>query len=196
MKRKLKRPITLPSTTTTPHDRRATDLLRNAQVAPVIVDDPMEKGAKLVVMRSLRDDPLGRHHARGFIDSAQYEAGRHWQKCYEIAEIGGARAIDPSKEAVDGGGFRDNRDSDTYAKAFKDLCLAANPKKGGLTMIEGLIIKDVLANRMFVSAASAIRGMTPDTGARLFRGALDKLSILYGFAMRSPSYPQHMVHGA
>jgi hypothetical protein len=84
------------------HDRRATDLLRNAQVAPIEVDDPMERGGKLLVMRSTRDDPLADLHARGQIDEAQYQGGRSFQEDFETAERG-PRAIDPSKEAVDGG---------------------------------------------------------------------------------------------
>src|SRR5690348_15837128 len=84
------------------HDRRATDLLRNARVAPLEVDDPMELGGKLIVMRSTRDDPLADLHARGQIDEAQYRGGRAFQEDFEAAERG-PRAIDPSKEAVDGG---------------------------------------------------------------------------------------------
>src|SRR5246127_3102550 len=84
------------------YDRRTTDLLRNAQVAPIEVDDPLEPGAKLIVMRSIRNDPLAGLHSRGFIDDAQYWGGRAFQRDFETAERG-PRAIDPSKEAVDGG---------------------------------------------------------------------------------------------
>jgi hypothetical protein len=64
-KRKLRKPVTLASSTSleSTYDRRATDLLRNAQVAPAIVDDPLEPGAKLVVLRSLRHDPLAAMHS-------------------------------------------------------------------------------------------------------------------------------------
>jgi hypothetical protein len=197
-RQRLKRAVTLAGVgvaVTAPHDRRATDLLRNAHVSVVTVDDPGElvhagrgvmgraqPDGKIEVLRSLRDDPLGRMKARNFIDSAQYEAGLHWQDCYEIAEIGGARAIDPTKEAVDGGGFIDNRDSDRYGRAFNDLCRAVKE----LGMLEGLIIKDVLANRMFLNQVAAARGFTAEWTGEVFQGALDKLSILYGFAMRSP----------
>ena len=42
------------------HDRRARDLLRNAEVAAVEVDDPLglEPGDKIVTLRSIRNDPL------------------------------------------------------------------------------------------------------------------------------------------
>ena len=179
---KKKKAVTLAGRPVPPatHDRRATDLLRNAKVAPMTVDDPYQHGERVVVLRSLRDDPLGRLHNRKAIDEAQYQAGRHWQQCYEIAEISGARAIDPSKEAVDGGGFRDNRDSDAYGRAFKDLCRAAK----ALGMIQGTVVNDVLAGRMFLRQVAATRGLSRESVAKLFRDALDILAVLYGFAMR------------
>jgi hypothetical protein len=38
---------------------------------------------------------------RGQIDHCDYVAGRHWEAAWENAEIGGVRAIDPGREAVD-----------------------------------------------------------------------------------------------
>jgi hypothetical protein len=84
------------------HDRRSKDVLRNRHVSIIEVDDPYERGEKIVVSRQLRGDPLGRLHAHGQIDQAQYNAGRAFQFDWETAERG-ARAIDPTKEAVDGG---------------------------------------------------------------------------------------------
>ena len=47
------------------HDRRSTDLPRNAEVAAVEVDDPLalKPGEKIVTLRSLRNDPLARLHS-------------------------------------------------------------------------------------------------------------------------------------
>ncbi len=44
------------------HDRRSRDLPRNADVATVEVDNPLalDPGEKIVALRSLRNDPLGR----------------------------------------------------------------------------------------------------------------------------------------
>lgn len=81
-------------------DRKSRDLLRNAQVAALEISDP--SGDKIVVLRSTRDDPLGDMHARRQIDDAQYQGGRAFQRDFEAAERG-PRAIDPGKEAVDGG---------------------------------------------------------------------------------------------
>ena len=190
---KLKKAVTLARLTPgSPVDRRSTDLPVNAFVAAVDVDDPYERGAKITVLRSLRDDSLARMKARKYIDEAQYEAGRHWQNCYEITQIGGAKAFDFTREAVDGGSFRDNRDSDRYARAFNDLNRAA----ATLGMIEGVIVRDVLANCMFLNRVAAARGFTEEWAGRTFREALDKLSILYGFAMGYPQPPQDVAKRA
>jgi hypothetical protein len=52
------------------HDRRAQDLPLNAEVAAVEIDDPMalEPGEKIVALRSIRNDPLGRLHSHHQID--------------------------------------------------------------------------------------------------------------------------------
>jgi hypothetical protein len=85
------------------HDRRSTDLLRNALVAPAVVADPYSPGDKIAVVRSIRDDILAEMLARKEIDQAQFDAGRLYEKYAEMAEIGNIRAIDPAREAVDGG---------------------------------------------------------------------------------------------
>ena len=60
------------------HDRRSRDLPRNAEVAAVEVDDPLalEPGEKIVTLRSIRNDPLGRLHSHRQLDEAQYQGGR------------------------------------------------------------------------------------------------------------------------
>ena len=88
------------------HDRRSRDLLRNAEVATVEVDNPLalEPGEKIVALRSIRNDPLARLHSHRQIDEAQYQAGRAFQSDWEKAERG-PRAVDP--EYVDGGQSRE-----------------------------------------------------------------------------------------
>ena len=82
-KRKLQR-------STKVHDRRSNELPRNAEVAAVEVDDPLalEPGEKIVTLRSLRNDPLGRLHSHHQIDEAQYQGGRAFQDDWERAERG------------------------------------------------------------------------------------------------------------
>ena len=90
------------------HDRRSRDLLRNAEVAAIEVDDPLglEPGDKIVTLRSIRNDPLARMHAHRHIDEAQYQGGRAFQNDWEKAERG-PQAIDPSREYVDGAQHRE-----------------------------------------------------------------------------------------
>ena len=47
------------------HGRRAQDLPLNAEVATVEIDNPLgiEPGEKIVAVRSIRNDPLGRLHS-------------------------------------------------------------------------------------------------------------------------------------
>jgi len=74
---------------------------RNPSILQVEVDDPYEDG-KILAMRSVRDDPLGSLHAHGHIDDHQFAAGRLYQRDVEVSEQG-LRAIDPTREKVDGG---------------------------------------------------------------------------------------------
>jgi len=65
------------------HDRRARDLLRNAEVATVEVDNPLalEPGKKIVALRSIRNDPLGRLHSHRQIDEDNVQNLSHFQDC-------------------------------------------------------------------------------------------------------------------
>jgi hypothetical protein len=60
------------------HDRRSRDLPLNAEVAAIEVDDllALEPGEKIVTLRSIRNDPLGRLHSHRQIDEAQSQGGR------------------------------------------------------------------------------------------------------------------------
>lgn len=167
------------------HDRRATDVGRNVLVAPAIVDDPhaLVPGEKITVIRSLRDDPLAAMRAADHVDEAQYIAGRHWQKAYELAEIGGVKGFDWTKEAVDGGKIPQPTISDVQARAFSDLNLAAR----ALGLEGDAIIRDMLGLGLTVVLASAKRGLHTEPErkyiGRRFREALETLAVVYGYAM-------------
>ena len=76
------------------HDRRAREINRGsaAHIVEAEVDDPYEPGAKISAVRSVREDPLADHLARGHIDQAQYLAGREFQRHFGVAEIGRAQS--------------------------------------------------------------------------------------------------------
>jgi len=176
--RKRKATVTLP----TVHDRKTTDAPTSAYVAAVEVDDPYETGGKIVTLRNLRDDPLGRLHDRKQIDSAQFEAGRAWQADYEEAEVGGASAIDPTKEAVDGG-KPPEMFTDRKRRATANLARAARE----LGAFQESIVRDVLARRMFPNEVAIARGFSSqrevDHYSWLFRRSLEILAVVYKFAM-------------
>ena len=66
----------------------------------------LEAGEKIVTLRSMRNDPLGRLHWHRQIDEAQYHGGRAFQDDWEKAERG-PQAVDPTREYVDGGRARE-----------------------------------------------------------------------------------------
>ncbi len=187
-RRKLKKAVTLavqPKTPNKTHNREAMDLPINSVVAPVVADDPYEPGAKITVLRSLRNDPLAAMHNAKQIDQAQYIAGRHWQRAYELAEVGGARAIDPTKEAVDGGGIAQATITDAQIRAFGDLARAmtALGQEG-----EGLV-RDFLGHCWTLRDVAARRGAHTErersyVGWRV-RECLNTLAVEFGYAGRS-----------
>jgi hypothetical protein len=166
------------------HDRRATDLARNAVVAPDMVDDPhaLDPGEKIVVMRSLRDDPLGAMHARRQIGEAQFRAGRHWQHAREICELGGLRSLDLARIRVDGGSLAPDSISDKQRRAFADLTRA----RDALGQIGEALVDDVLAKRLRLTRVAERWGKTREADmkfiGRRFQEALDTLAVVFGFA--------------
>lgn len=165
------------------HDRTSHDLLRNAQVLPVEVDDPYEAGGRIVVLRSTRHDPLADMKSRGQIDQCDYIAGRHWEAAWENAEIGGVRAIDPGQEAVDGGRLPEVL-TDTQRRAVQDLKAA----REALGERGDELIRDILGRKLSIHQAAMLRGLTGEndrkyTGQR-FRECLSTLAVRFGYANR------------
>jgi len=163
------------------HDRRSTDLLRNAVVAPIEVDDPLEAGGKLIVMRSIRNDPLANLHARNHIDEAQYQAGRKFQSDFEAAERG-PRAIDPSKEAVDGGVM-----PEPITESQRKAVMSLNRAERVLGADGSGIVHAVLIEGQSMSQVGERRRLSGERWEKFFgmrfRECLNTLAQLYGFAM-------------
>ena len=182
-KRRPRKSVTLATTNSgAPHDRRATDLPFNARVAAVVADDPYETGAKLTVLRSLRDDPLAAMHNAKQIDQAQFIAGRHWQRAFELIEAGGVGALDPTRERVDAGGIAQATISDAQIRAFDDLTKAMT----ALGLEGESLIRDFLGRGWTLRDIAARRGMHSERergylGFRL-RECLDTLAVEFGYA--------------
>lgn len=151
-------------------------------MTPKEVDDPFELGAKIIVMRSTRDDPLGDLHARHMIDEAQYQAGREFQNDFETAERG-PRAIDPSKEYVDGGALPEPI-TEAQRRAARQLAIVYR----ALGQDGSAIVHDVLVHcrtRAQVASRRGVQGRTWDEYfGRRFRECLDCLALVYGFASK------------
>jgi len=166
------------------HDRRSTDLNRGIgqHVAPIEVDDPMELGGKLIVMRSTRDDPLGDLHARHMIDEAQYHAGRAFQRDFETAERG-PRAIDPSKEAVDGGMMPEPITEAQRAAARQLAVVYRKLGQDGSALAHDVLVHMKTRAQIAQSRGLVGRRWEEYFGMR-FRECLDTLAVIYGFAMK------------
>jgi hypothetical protein len=164
------------------HDRRAQELPRNAEVAAVEIDDPLalEPGEKIVVLRSIRNDPLGRLHSHHQIDEAQYRGGRAFQDDWEKAERG-PRAVDPSREYVDGGQARE-----PITERQRRAVLRLNRVEHELGADGVVLVHEVLVLGMTMEQVGQRRGLRGqrwmDYFARRFRECLDRLAPIYGFA--------------
>jgi hypothetical protein len=161
-------------------DRKSQDLLRNARVAAMEVDDPIS-GDKIVVLRSIRSDPLGNLHAKKYIREDQYQAGREYQNYFELAQ-GHQQACDPSQPYVDQS-FRHRGVSVTQSAALMRLN-AANRELG---QNGSALVMDVLITGLSISQVGEKRGVGGEIELKYlgkrFREALDTLALVYGFAM-------------
>lgn len=164
------------------HERLATDLPYGSKVRMTMVEDPYSTdGGKIMMLQSIRDDQLTALHSRGKIDDAQLAAGRQWERYEEMAQIGGVSAIDPTKEAVDGGRIPEPF-TDHQAKAIRKLVDA----RSELGMEGYALIRDVLTRRQSVRDAAYTRGYQSERGVNYistrFRECLETLAILWGLA--------------
>jgi hypothetical protein len=173
------------------HDRRSHDLPRNAEVAEVEVDDPLalEPGEKIVVLRSIRNDPLGRLHSHRQIDEAQYLGGRAFQNDWEKA-VRGPQAIDPAREYVDGAPTRE-----PVTESQRQAVLRLNRAERELGADGSALVHDVLVQGMTMEQVGQRRGLRTqrwnDYFSRRFRECLDRLALMYGFATekKKPTAP-------
>jgi hypothetical protein len=164
------------------HDRRSRDLPRNAEVAAVEVDDPLglDPGEKIVALRSIRNDPLGRLHSHRQIDEAQFQGGRAFQNDWERAERG-PQAVDPSREYVDGAQTRE-----PITEAQRKAVLRLNRAERELGAVGSALVYEVLIQGMTMEQVGRRRGLHTqrwfDYFARRLRECLDRLALIYGFA--------------
>jgi hypothetical protein len=164
------------------HDRQPRDLPRNAEVASIEVDNPLglESGDKIMTLRSIRNDPLGRLHSHRQIDEAQYQAGRAFQDDWERAERG-PQAVDPGRDYVDGVQARE-----AITEGQREAVLRLNRAERDLGADGSALVHDVLVRGMTMDQVGERRCLRSqrwnDYFSRRFRECLDRLALLYGFA--------------
>jgi hypothetical protein len=160
------------------HDRRASDVIAAGEYSVIDVDDPYEAGTKITATRQLRGDPLARLHTHHQIDEAQYHAGRAYQRDWEVAERG-AQAIDPTKEAVDGGRLPEPI-TDRQAKARKRLKEVRSYLGIRLHNVAHAVLIEGSSREQLAGAPSSQAVLK--LHGTLFRTALDELAVFYDLA--------------
>ncbi|TYO67163.1 hypothetical protein FXV83_08205 [Bradyrhizobium hipponense] len=164
------------------YDRRSRELPFNGEVAEIEVDDPMalDSGDRIVALRSIRSDPLGRLHSHHQIDEVQYRGGRAFQSDWERAERG-PQAVDPTREYVDGA-----RTREPVTESQRQAVLRLNRIERELGTDGAALVHDVLVLGLTMDQIGQRRAARTqrwnDFFARRFRECLDRLALIYGFA--------------
>ena len=169
--------------TTPTYDHRIDFKPFNGATTDTMVDNPYQEGQKITVSASLRDDPLRRLLIYNSIDQAQYAAGRHLQGLFEAAELGAIKAMDTTKEPVDGHTLPDML-SERQERAIRTLRWL----RGRIDANSLSLLRDVLANRMYIYQAALARGYSGRSGiAKVtvwFRDSLEEAVEELGFGSR------------
>jgi hypothetical protein len=179
----------------TVHDRQARDLPRNAEVAAVEVDDPLalDPGEKITVLRSIRNDPLGRLHSHHQIDEAQFRGGRAFQDDWEKAERG-PRALDPTREYVDGGGMREPITERQRRAVLRLNRIARELGTDGIVLVHEILVQGLTMEQ--VTSRRGLRGQRwRDYFSKRLRECLDRLALIYGFATALAASNQALQRG-
>ncbi|MDF0583924.1 hypothetical protein [Bradyrhizobium yuanmingense] len=164
------------------YDRRSREVPFNAEIAEVEVDNPhaLDSDEKILAIRSVRGDPLGRLHAHHQIDEAQYRGGRAFQNDWERAERG-PQAVDTTREYVDGTGTRE-----PVTESQRQAVLRLNRIERELGTDGAALVHDVLVLGLTMDQVGQRRAVRTqrwnDYFARRFRECLDRLALIYGFA--------------
>lgn len=164
------------------YDRRSRELPFNGEVSEIEVDNPLalDPGERIVALRSVRGDPLGRLHSHHQIDEAQYRGGRAFQSDWERAERG-PQAVDPTREYVDGAGTRE-----PVTESQRQAVLRLNRIERELGTDGAALVHDVLVLGLTMDQIGQRRAVRTqrwnDYFARRFRECLDRLALIYGLA--------------
>jgi hypothetical protein len=174
---------------------RAGNLDVKARLAPVQHDDgTLSEGAPAwlppprptaTVVINLREDPIGRMHARRQVDAAQYQAARAYQQLYDRATIGNVSPADPSRIRVDGGRAPDPISVARMAAATR-LRSVENTLKDHHGFAGLTLTRSVLTGGKSMEKTARDFGASTERDVRwwgqLLRRCLDVLAKALGFA--------------
>src|SRR5262249_15992033 len=137
------------------------------------------------VIVNLREDPMGRMHARHQVDDAQYRAARAYQRLYDSATIGNLSPADPARVRVDG---RQRPDPISAAR----MAAAKRLRSVERTLTDWHGHAGLSLTRCVLTGVLTVDKTARDFGARtehdrrfwglLFRKCLDVLAKALGFA--------------
>lgn len=141
----------------------------------------------ITVIRSLKDDPLGRMHSRRQIDQAEFLAGRAYQECYAAAQLTHHGSVsDLTNAGVSGGGNGCDPLTEARERALRrlrilDLALGRQHGSEGVALV-----RDVLGEGYSIEAAARRRASMSERTTRswgwLFRMCLSLIAFKLGYA--------------
>jgi hypothetical protein len=161
--------------------------VRAGEVAEVVADNPYYGPAApseqrtIRAVRSLRD-PLARLHHTRRIDEAEYRAGRALQRLLETAEVGKLRALDTTRQRVDGGSHMPEVLGERQLRALKALA-AIGPLlgKGGSALVTAVLMHGLMPEAYAARLDRRSRDDVRATG-RHFKWQLALLARHFGLA--------------
>lgn len=166
------------------HDRRATELTSGVIPAVSAVPCPSGDGTTISVIRNMRGDILAQMRDKEEINEHQFLAGRHWEGLWKRAEIGGVKAMDTTKEPVDGGGQNYEPLTDKQRMAVREMRRA----EAALGLRGAVLVNLVLCRGWSITAIAEHMGAATKRDklfyGRMFRDCLDVLAVEFGYADR------------
>jgi hypothetical protein len=153
-----------------------------AEGAPEWVAPPR---ARLSAVARLKEDPLGRMHARHQLGQAQYLGGREYQQLHDTTQVGLVQSVNLAKTKVSGGQhfdpLTDQRRNASRKLRYADEAVHERHGSEGLALV-----KDVLCERRSLEQSVKLRGTDSERDRRwfgiLFQKCLRVLAVQFGFA--------------
>jgi hypothetical protein len=135
----------------------------------------------VIVVQSVRSDPLGQMYARRQIDQVRYIAGRGYQELHTITQVGKMRSPDPSMPPIHSG-MPDGLVTDRQRVAARRLRGIDQAVMRYLGTLGLYIVRAVLIDRKPLTVAAAPAMLDKRTRGFLFGASLTMIAIRLGLA--------------